>query len=246
MLSKNDRTEILQIDSKVLEIKFKTAQPFPHLVIDNFFSEGFLTGINEEFDIAPKEDWLKYDSPDEKGKRIYNKQNKDKIPLAATVIKWLASKEFCSFAGEIAGIQDLESDPSFYGGCLHSIETNGYLNLHLDNEIHPQTGMLRRLNLILFCNKEYKQEWKGELEFWNITRTKCITKIQPLPNRLVLFVVDNRSFHGHPSPWLGPIERRSIAIHYWSKPRPRALFIPKANEQEDIETQLRRKQRSER
>jgi Rps23 Pro-64 3,4-dihydroxylase Tpa1-like proline 4-hydroxylase len=108
-----------------------------------------------------------------------------------------------------------------HGGGLHTHSTNGKLNVHLDYAIHPKLGLQRKLNLIVYLNDNWKEEWGGHIEFWSHDETKnapkeCVKKVAPLFNRAVLFDTTQNSWHGLPEPLKCPDGemRKSLAVYY--------------------------------
>ena len=73
-------------------------------------------------------------------------------------------------------------------------------------------------------NKDWKDEYEGHLELWNITQDdkNLLGKYAPTFNRCVIFETNEISFHGHPKPLKTPkeINRKSIATYYYTKTRP--------------------------
>ena len=61
----------------------------------------------------------------------------------------------------ITGISDLESDPYLHGAGLHAYPHNGKLDVHLDYSIHPVSGKERRVNLIIYLNKDWRDDYGG-------------------------------------------------------------------------------------
>ncbi len=83
------------------------------------------------------------------------------------------------------------------------------------------TRLYRRLNLLLFLNEGWREEWNGDLELWDREKRGCEVRIAPDAGRAVLFETSDTSFHGHPAPLACPdgVSRRSIALYYYS-PQP--------------------------
>src|SRR5438034_178076 len=79
-------------------------------------------------------------------------------------------------------------------------EPGGFLKVHVDFNVHPKLKLDRRLNMLIYLNKEWREEWGGDLELWDADRTMCRKKIAPLFNRTVVFSTGDSSFHGHPHP----------------------------------------------
>ena len=106
------------------------------------------------------------------------------------------------------------------GAGIHLSERGGYLNIHADFGTHPRFNYLeRRLNVILYLNKNWREEYKGGLEFWSADMKQCVINIAPLFNRCVIFNTTDVSFHGFPEAVLCPQSetRKSIALYYYTK-----------------------------
>ena len=84
--------------------------------------------------------------------------------------------------------------------------------------MHPRLKLYRRLNLLIYLNKDWQEGWGGALELWDRTGQRCVLAIPPVFNRAVLFDTSNFSYHGHPHPLACPPERsrKSVALYYYS------------------------------
>ena len=77
--------------------------------------------------------------------------------------------------------------------------------------------------MLLYLNPGWKESWGGEFGIYDATGDKCLKKIPPVFNRLVIFETHDKSFHGLPDPINFPEgkPRRSIVLYYYTKePRP--------------------------
>ena len=108
-----------------------------------------------------------------------------------------------------------------WGGGIHRIKRGGFLKIHSDTNFHPDFNLDRRLNLLLYLNKNWNDKYGGELELWDKKMKKCVKKIAPLFNRAVIFSTDDNSYHGHPDPLNCPenVVRQSLALYYYSHGR---------------------------
>ena len=212
----NKYVDCKQLDKNLYNYskKYKHAKPFPHIVIDNFLNEECIKDTLRGF---TKVDWTSYSHFNEK--KSGNK-SKDFDPLLNNTIKFLNSKEFLRRLEKITGIKNLISDPELGSGGVHRSTRGGYLNIHADFTIHPyKKNWHRRVNVLVYLNEKWEDEWGGQLELWEQNMENCIQKISPIYNRCVIFNTDYDSFHGHPEPMTCPknIFRKSIALYYYTE-----------------------------
>ena len=60
--------------------------------------------------------------------------------------------------------------------------------MHLDYEKHPRMeNKERRLNIILFLTKDWKEEWNGDNQLWSNDMKKCMVKTYPKFNSAIIF-----------------------------------------------------------
>jgi len=196
---------------------FLTATPFPHVVMDNFFPEDVLNNIADEFTTPDDIDWKVWGH----GKIGISDETKFG-PLTRHVMSHLISATFIHFLESLTDSKNLLSDPTFNGCGLHSTGRNGRLMIHTDSNRHPVSSFHQKLNLILFLNKDWEEEYGGHLELWSKDAKQCEKKILPISNRCVIFETGTSSFHGQPQPLACPETRRrnSLAAYYFVPERP--------------------------
>jgi Rps23 Pro-64 3,4-dihydroxylase Tpa1-like proline 4-hydroxylase len=196
--------------------EYAKAQPYPHIVIDGFFDEWILDTILAEFPSAANKDWDRHDSPEE-----VKLQSKDErfIPLfTRQFLHALNSASFLEFLEDLTGIEKLVGDPQFEGGGLHQIPTGGKLAIHADFNKHLKYRLDRRLNVLIYLNKNWKEEYGGHFELWDAEMKGVVAKVAPLFNRVVIFSTTRYSYHGHPDPLRCPtnVTRKSLALYYYT------------------------------
>lgn len=202
-------------DVDALSEKFQGAAPFDHIIIDNFLNEKLAKQLVEFFPHPEEKNWWQYDNPLEK-KLAFN--DIGQLPTCFShFFSYVNSPEFLAWLEKLTGISDLKSDPSLRGGGLHCIKRGGKLDVHQDFNIHKELGMLRKVNLILYLNENWQEEWGGHLELWDKDMTTLHHKISPLFNRAVIFRTDTESNHGHPHSLTCPEDRMriSLATYYY-------------------------------
>lgn len=198
---------------------YQTKQPFPHIVLDDFFDRDLLLKAVEHFP-APDASWWHYDNPLE---RKFAKNDLSQVhPGLRTLIALMQENRFVSFLERLTGIQGLIVDQTLNGGGFHQIAQGGKLDIHADYNYHPITKLDRRINVLLYLNEDWKVFWRGDLQLWDREMKNCHEYILPLFNRMVVFSTTDWAYHGHPDPLGCPegITRKSIALYYYTNGRP--------------------------
>jgi Rps23 Pro-64 3,4-dihydroxylase Tpa1-like proline 4-hydroxylase len=201
-----------------LSKRYQEASPYPHIVLENFLNPEELNDCIDEFNKLNETDgWINYKHYNEK-KRGLNKL--DVLPAAIkATINELNSPEFLQFLSKITGIKGLLKDDHLEGGGIHQSGRGGFLNMHADFTVHPHhRNWQRRVNVLVYLNKGWQEEWGGKLELWDREMKACEVKVLPVFNRCVIFNTDADSYHGHPEPMTCPEDRfrRSIALYYYT------------------------------
>ena len=204
---------------------FQTANPFPHLVIDNFLKEADCVRLAEEFPRRVSD--TEAGDYGTVGKKIVRQDLPDLGPAYRELDEMLRSRQFLNLLGEVTGIDELLYDPQYVGGGTHENLEGQELDPHVDFNLHPRTGWHRRLNLILFLNREWGESWGGLLELhtnpWQPDENR-IRKVLPIWNRAVAFETSEVSWHGFEQIRLPEgkkhLSRRSIAVYFYTKTRP--------------------------
>ncbi len=204
------------------KINYANAKPFPSIEFNNFFNYSFLSKVLEEFPDLSKTN----ESQNYKGKNEIKLSNKNysKFPITIkSFIDFLNSDIFLDFLQSITSIKEkLQADPYLEGGGLHEIKTGGVLKVHTDFNRHPFLNLDRRVNVLIYLNKNWKESYGGHLELWNNEMSQCEKKILPYFNKMVIFSTTDFSNHGHPNLLKCPnnMSRKSIALYYFSDGRP--------------------------
>ena len=79
-----------------------------------------------------------------------------------------------------------------------------------------------RLNVLVYLNPEWQEEWGGHFELWDKDMKHCVSKVPPMFNTMALFTTTDFSYHGLPNPIMCPEDRsrRSLALYYYTNGRP--------------------------
>jgi Rps23 Pro-64 3,4-dihydroxylase Tpa1-like proline 4-hydroxylase len=220
---KSDRLNAL---GNSLAKEYVAGDPFPHIVIDDFLPEPMLDRVLEEFP-GPQHGLWERRATKNSLKLSCNILNELR-GTTRLVLEQLNSRPMLQFLERLTGINHLIPDALFEGGGLHQILPGGFLKIHADFNKHPESKLDRRLNVILFLNKDWSEDYGGQFEVWDPQMTACRKKVLPIFNRLVVFSTTDTSFHGHPDPLRCPqgLTRKSIATYYYTNGRPEAELSP--------------------
>lgn len=207
-------------DPASLASQYSGAQPFPHIAIDGLFDEALLDSVLEEFPRPGEIDWVRYDSPTEKKLGYHYKSSLG--PRLRQFLLEMNTVPVLEFLQTLTGIQGLIPDPYYGGAGPHQIQPGGFLKVHVDFNWHPLLRLDRRLNLLVYLNRDWEEEYGGHLELWNRDVTACEARILPVFNRTVVFSTTESSYHGHPTPLSCPPDRsrKSISLYYYTNGRP--------------------------
>jgi Rps23 Pro-64 3,4-dihydroxylase Tpa1-like proline 4-hydroxylase len=212
----------LQKRSDEIKRDFSSKKPFRYTMFEGFFDAKAAESIYSSYPQIKDGKWDGTTYVDQKNK--FQKTTFETDSVFHKVFSELNSQEFLNWLEKITGIDDLLGDAELFGGGLHQSIAGAFLNVHVDYNIHPKTKFHRRLNVLVYMNKDWKEEYEGQLELWDFSNNKKIllAKYAPLFNRCVIFETNEISYHGHPKPLKTPagINRKSIATYYYSETRP--------------------------
>ena len=210
----------LAADPQQLREQYQTARPFPHIVLDGLFPDALLEGVLAEFPKPGEIPWQHFDSPTEK--KLGYTYGTPLGPRLQSFLWQMSAPPVLQFLEALTGIEGLIPDPYFGGAGPHQIEPGGFLKIHADFNWHPLLKLDRRLNLIVYLNREWREEYGGHIELWDREMTRCERKVLPVWNRTVVFNTTDFSYHGHPEPLASPpgTTRKSVSFYYYSNGRP--------------------------
>lgn len=200
-----------------LQRQFRTNQPYPHVHLKEFLDPYVAGDMASEFPDMATDAWTRY-----------KHQNENKMGLAkralfpqllGEVVDELNSPAFLDWLSQLTGIPNLLADDLLEGGGLHQSGAGGFLNVHTDfSNHHYHTHWRRQINLILYLNPTWHEDWGGAIELWDREVKRCVVKIPPLFNEVLIFRTDEISYHGFPNPIQCPEgeSRKSLALYYYT------------------------------
>ena len=221
----NKSTEDLKAFGMENKDTYKNANPFPSIYFNDFFNAEKLKEVLEEFPDLTKGADLKFNDVNQvklasKGEYRFGENTK-------AFMHYLNSQPFLEFLSALTGIENLIPDPFFDGGGCHQIQRGGMLKIHADFNKHPKTKLDRRLNVLVYLNEDWHEEYGGHFELWDKEMKGCETRILPLFNRMAIFSTTSDSYHGNPNPLSCPQERtrKSLALYYYTNGRPEEEIV---------------------
>jgi len=201
---------------------FNSNKDFSYVVINDFFESDVANYLSDHFPRMNEMPTLFKEPMSYKGqlsdiKKYWPKFNKH--------FNYLQSQKFRSLISKITGIPDLIQDDLLAGAGLHQSPKSGFLDIHVDANKHPfDKSLHRRINIIIYLNKNWKNKYGGAIELWkdkNLKPGQLIEKISPTFNRAVIFATTRKSWHGvEKINCPNSISRKSIALYYYTKDRP--------------------------
>lgn len=208
-----------------LAVRFAAAEPVKHVVFEDFFQPERAEALLRDFpSFDPKKAVNEFG---EIGNKAVHERIADISDTYAALYRFLGSQPFLELMGRLTGISHLLHDPNMYGGGTHENRHGQELDPHIDFNYDPPTKLHRRLNLLVYLNKEWQPEWGGQIELHSNPRRPRENQIQawdPLFNRALLFETNEVSWHGFPRIHLPEdrrhLSRKSVSIYLYSQDRP--------------------------
>ncbi len=219
----NDVINEQWIDAKSLAPLCSKAAPFPHIVMENFIKQDVLKRVSSEFPDLSKLNDTVIQFNNSKEIKLAGKGMQVLSPAALELNSYLQSDLMMNWLNDLTSIEEpLISDPYLSGGGYHEIKTGGLLKVHADFNKHPKLNLDRRLNLLIYLNEDWKDEWGGALQLFDKHMDKAIQTVYPRFNTAVIFTTTSYTYHGHPDALACPENRsrRSLAYYYFSTGRP--------------------------
>jgi Rps23 Pro-64 3,4-dihydroxylase Tpa1-like proline 4-hydroxylase len=219
----------LPIDAETLSLEHETAKllgasladdyqsktPYHYTCVDAFLPPEILSRVRKEA-LTMEEKSPENSSANEKLKTSYNPDRMP--PYSKAVFHALNSRAFIQFLEKMSGIKGLIPDPYYLGGGIHRTNTTGFLSIHADFNHHSIMKLERRLNLLIYLNPDWKEEYGGSFEVWTNDMKTKVAGFAPEMNRMCCFSTGDDTMHGNPEPVNHPNgdPRLSIALYYYT------------------------------
>jgi Rps23 Pro-64 3,4-dihydroxylase Tpa1-like proline 4-hydroxylase len=200
---------------KAASADYRARKPYAHGCYDNFMPPEILEKVQEELRVLPEAESF-FSRPQERKKSAYMPERLG--PYTRALFHSLNSKAFLGYLEELTGIEGLIPDPYFSGGGIHVVSNGGHLDIHADFNHHGKMNLERRLNVLIYLNKDWREDWGGSFEIWNEDMSAKVAGFVPLFNRMCCFNTGSNTWHGNPEPVNHPSgePRMSIALYYYT------------------------------
>ena len=210
-----DGKAVLPARIEELQAAYRDARPFPHVVLPGLFDPKVLEALLAEMADMRRDQWKQVDN-DSRERTSRMKSAAEMGPAGEQLLGIVHAAPFLFFLSEITDIPHLLPDPYLLGAGYAQMRRGDYFNVHSDRNVAYDTGMLRRLAMIVFLNKSWSPDYHGKLELWNPEATICEATVEPLFNTTVIFEVASPNYHGVPVPLDCPADRsrQSFILYY--------------------------------
>ena len=195
--------------------QYQSGEPYHHICIDNFLPQPVIDGVLADLAQLPE--------PESSFSRAQENLKSSYIPerlpsFTKNLFYAFNSRPFLLFLEEMTGIPGLIPDPYFSGAGIHKTLNGGHLDIHADFNLHGQMRVERRLNVLIYLNRNWQEDWGGSFEVWDKEMSKKMASFVPTYNRMVCFSTGSDTFHGNPEPVNHPDgePRQSIALYYYT------------------------------
>jgi hypothetical protein len=195
-------------DLPALTNRYRTASPWPHLVID----DPALTRLAAE--AYPEVGALPADQFVHRATKLVVKREAARVAPGSVLAGLFAafdSPAFVQLIEQLTGVSPLSTDPSRVYAGVQVTPRGGFQAAHEDFPRHPVTRLWHRANLLFYCGP-WQPGWGGELELYAGGTQGALTRIEPLPGRMVIFESHARTRHGVPSPSASPEDTPRVAL----------------------------------
>lgn len=194
---------------------YQSGEPYHYTCIDNFLPTSVIDKVIADLDQLPDAE-SSFSRAQENLKSSYIPE---RLPeFSKNLFYAFNSRPFILFLEEMTGIKGLIPDPYYIGAGIHKTLNGGHLDIHADFNVHPVMRVERRLNVLIYLNHDWQEDWGGSFEIWDKEMANKMASFVPTYNRMVCFSTGSDTFHGNPEPVNHPNGdgRQSIALYYYT------------------------------
>lgn len=213
------------LDASTIRDRFQQAKPFRHVALDDFLEPSVAESMLADF--PPFDERKAMNELGLVGRKAVVESVKGLSPFYRAFYGYINSKVFLSAMSELTGIPDLLADDTLFGGGTHENLDGQGLDAHVDFNIDERRMLHRRINLLIYLNKEWDEAWGGAIELHSnpwYPESNQVRSFLPLFNRALIFETNEYSWHGFRRIELPAdrkhLSRKSFSIYLYTKDRP--------------------------
>lgn len=208
-----------------LSARYQSNRPHPHIVLDDVLPIEVARRAAREFDELPSDRWNYYGHYTDQS---YSCMGNEHLPdQLRAIVRELQGRPVVALLERLSGIDGLLPDPEMRSCGLLLMRPGHYKFIHADYQIHAtQPRWLRRVNLLLYFNEAWKDEYNGHLVLGDPDRSTDAVRITPLLNRCVVFTTTRETLHGVPDRIACPpgMARKVLMLQYYTEERQPPAF----------------------
>lgn len=199
-----------------LRAEYLSARPWPHVVVRDQFAGDLLEQVAAEL-----RDIDRAKMRDSRSRRHVKRETNDRTLLGPATLRlqdYLDSPEFVDVLAGITGVNELQADDTHYAAGVHETPTGGKTMVHTDFTMQPETRLHHRVNVLVYLNPGWQDDWGGQLELWPTDMSACGRRIQPTMNTMVIWETHAGTAHGLPEAVSGPPgnSRFALAAYFYT------------------------------
>ena len=189
------------------------AQPYPHLVVTDFFKPAVMQLLSRElvadevnFDVVFTDDF-------QKKKTI---STGDAVPpLISLLAAKFAAPAMLRYLEKLTGLRRLVPDPYYNTdyGYYHIVGSGGVLGSHVDHSRHSSLNIPHVLNVVVYLTQDWQEKDGGTLCLFDKTGKEVVARIPSYCNHAAIFACTPTSYHGV-EPVAADSQRRRHSIYF--------------------------------
>jgi hypothetical protein len=188
-----DRLDLHEFGEKHRDA-YRTASPWPHVVIDGLFDPAVVARARAE-ELGPALQLV----PRRSTRRVKAESRASAGPTAAAILQRLLADDLCDLLTTLTGIPDLVTDPTHWWAGVHVLASGSFEAVHRDFARNSTGHLWHRVNILVYLNPGWQSEWGGQLELWDTTMKTCHRRVEPVGGRMIIFEPGPDALHGIPA-----------------------------------------------
>ncbi len=199
---------------------YRTASPWPHVVIDGLFDPNVVARARAE-ELGPALRLV----PRRSNRMVKAESRAAAGPTAGVILQRLLADDVCDLLTTLTGIPNLVTDPTHWWAGIHVLAPGSFQAVHRDFARDATGALWHRVNILMYLNSGWQSEWGGQFELWDTAMTTCHRRVEPVGGRVIIFESGPDTLHGVPTVVSCPTGNARLALasyYYAADPGPHA------------------------